>query len=426
MIPLMTTMPSSLSEPQNVLYRDEPKTSTSLEQTDTASRETASDITRVLGDTEDTDGSASGESDSSSFDDTALTGEDSSNDDDDDGGDEGDTEEDLEPEDDTSDEGGLEDDGGRDENTQTTATTSDDSHKGDESTPDDNHMRSSHTIETTKGNSTGTDTDTDTVDCHIKTLQNALENLEGHTQTIETNPKLQHEDMVTLDLRLSNLHSKLEAACKHLNGKYDPELNRCQAQVTKKMMEVVKAVVKKEPVDQRTSDKQLAFAQAAPAFAYSDADMHRQIHAPLAARLFSVRFRPSAIMQVTTTSAPDQWSTCENRSCACQHCKGCVHLCRCQTQAKASSSPTRAQKRSTRRKRPKSDVTEHTTNRKRLPKGGTRALMIASRRKGHVQPKKRRTKQSRHTGHTTRTKTPNTERTKKHTTDSTSITTRSK
>lgn len=128
----------------------------------------------------------------------------------------------------------------------------------------------------------------DTIDAHLASLRNELEQLHTHTQTIDKQSELQDEDMVTLDITLDRMNDKLESACACANGRYNKDLNTCQVDVTEKMLRLVKAVVSKPTNTPDTARKQEAFARHAPAFVYSDPSVRESMVKPLAEKLFTV------------------------------------------------------------------------------------------------------------------------------------------
>ena len=150
-------------------------------------------------------------------------------------------------------------------------------------------------------------TSTDTIDAHLASLRNELEQLHKHTQTIDQQSELQDKDMVTLDITLDRMNDKLESACACANGRYNKDLNTCQVDVTEKMLRLVKAVVSKPTNTPDAARKQEAFARHAPAFVYSDPSVRASMVKPLAEKLFTVLMSgdgPMVNTRITAVQVP--------------------------------------------------------------------------------------------------------------------------
>ena len=150
-------------------------------------------------------------------------------------------------------------------------------------------------------------TSTDTIDAHLASLRNELEQLHKHTQTIDQQSELQDKDMVTLDITLDRMNDKLESACACANGRYNKDLNTCQVDVTEKMLRLVKAVVSKPTNTPDAARKQEAFARHAPAFVYSDPSVRASMVKPLAEKLFTVLLSgdgPMVNTRITAVQVP--------------------------------------------------------------------------------------------------------------------------
>ena len=150
-------------------------------------------------------------------------------------------------------------------------------------------------------------TSPDTIDAHLASLRNELEQLHKHTQTIDQQSELQDKDMVTLDITLDRMNDKLESACACANGRYNKDLNTCQVDVTEKMLRLVKAVVSKPTNTPDAARKQEAFARHAPAFVYSDPSVRASMVKPLAEKLFTVLLSgdgPMVNTRITAVQVP--------------------------------------------------------------------------------------------------------------------------
>ena len=143
----------------------------------------------------------------------------------------------------------------------------------------------------------------DTIDAHLASLRNELEQLHKHTQTIDQQSELQDKDMVTLDITLDRMNDKLESACACANGRYNKDLNTCQVDVTEKMLRLVKAVVSKPTNTPDAARKQEAFARHVPAFVYSDPSVRASMVKPLAEKLFTVLLSEDGPMVNTRITA---------------------------------------------------------------------------------------------------------------------------
>ena len=98
----------------------------------------------------------------------------------------------------------------------------------------------------------------------LSTLQQSVEALRASEKQLNAQTKISSEDMVTLNIRMSDMNQKLEEACTKMNGQYNRQLNSCQLNVTESLLDIVKSVVSKPSEDKKAEAKQAQFVKNTP------------------------------------------------------------------------------------------------------------------------------------------------------------------
>ena len=127
-------------------------------------------------------------------------------------------------------------------------------------------MYSHNTQQQSRNNDdTSLDSDSDS-DAHesLSTLQESVEALKSSEKKLKAQNKISNEDMVSLNIRMTDMNNKLEEACLKMNGHYNKELNTCQLNITDSLLDIVKTVISKPSVDKKAETKQVHFVKNTP------------------------------------------------------------------------------------------------------------------------------------------------------------------